>query len=147
MLKCVRRKKLYPLYKTEVYKRREQMMRISVFGCGFLLMLLFFLLGEPPKSWSITENILAISGLGIFSCFLGYLIQQQYRRHKMAKQSLIEIERTLGLYEEGLYHEHGPLYPKTWETQWLFDRSIYIYIGSIVTLTFFIVAVILFRHI
>ncbi len=59
-----------------------------------------------------TGILFAATSVMLFSGVLGYLILQQRDRHRMAKQALIEIERALGLYEEGLYLPDKPLYPE-----------------------------------
>ena len=74
-----------------------------------------------------------------------YLILQQRDRHQVAKQTLIEIERVLGLYDEGLYLVGKSLYPKDWQTAWLSDRSVTVYIAVIAALTVLVVAAVLAR--
>ena len=51
-------KDLYPLYKEEVYRRREQMMRLAGFGSAFLLILLFA--SDVKVSFSATQRQLTI---------------------------------------------------------------------------------------
>ena len=64
----------------------------------------------------------------------------------MAKQSLIEIERAFGLYEEGFYLSiTKSLYPKDWQTAWLSDRSVTVYIAVITTITMLVIATMLLR--
>ncbi|MEC4673083.1 MAG: hypothetical protein VST68_02725 [Nitrospirota bacterium] len=136
---------LYPLYKEEVYCRREQMMRITALGSAFLLLLLLAKVWGTPHPLDDTMALLASTGMTIFWSILVYLILQQRDRHHMAKQSLIEIERALGLYEEGFYLDHKTLYPKDWQTAWLSDRSVTAYIAVITTLTILVIAAILLR--
>ena len=108
-------RELYTLYKEEVYRRREQMMRLTASGSAFLLLLLFASMWSPLHPFDLTLAILAITGTATFSALFVYLIVQQRDRHQMAKQSLIEIERALGLYEEGYYLDHKALYPLDWQ--------------------------------
>lgn len=115
---------LYPLYKEEVYRRREQMMKLTAWGAMGLIAMLFGILLNPYKtrltgaeSWLI--GLAAVVWCGLF-CSL--ILQQQYR-HRLAKQILIQLERTLGFYEEGLFVENQALYPDGWQTAWLGDKS------------------------
>jgi hypothetical protein len=136
---------LYPLYKTEVYQRREQMMRLTAFGAFALIAMTFALLLSPLKSRlsSFEALLLALGGLIWCGLFCGLILQQQYR-HRLAKQVLIQIEQALGFYEDGLFMEHQPLYPAKWKTAWLKDRTGLHYLASLCALTaIFIVALIL----
>ena len=115
---------LYPLYKNEVYQRREQMIRLTAFGAFALVAMTFALLLSPLKSrLSPAEALLLALGSLIWcGLFCGLILQQQYR-HRLAKQVLIQIEQALGFYEDGLFIDHQPLYPAKWKTAWLRDRS------------------------
>ncbi|HKT34581.1 MAG TPA: hypothetical protein VJR03_07090 [Nitrospira sp.] len=136
---------LYPLYKNEVYQRREQMMRVTAFGAFTLIAMTFALLLSPVKGHlSLAEAILLALGSLIW-CGLccGLILQQQYR-HRLAKQVLIQIEQALGFYEDGLFIEHQALYPAKWKTAWLRDRSGTHYLASLCALTaVFLVALLL----
>ena len=127
---------LYPVYKTEVYQRREQMMRLTAFGACVLIAMTFALLLSPLKSrLSLFEALLLAMGSLIWCGLVcGLILQQQYR-HRLAKQVLIQIEQALGFYEDGLFIEHQPLYPAKWKTAWLRDRTGIHYLGSICALT------------
>lgn len=123
---------LYPLYKREVYARREQMMKCSAFGSfGLLAMLCALLLG--PRSGALNPSdafLLAIASLVWSALFSGLILQQHYR-HRLAKQMLIQLERALGFYEEGLFLDNQSLYPEQWKTAWLADRSLVLYYSSL----------------
>lgn len=135
---------LYPWYKEEVFRRREQMMRLTAFACSFLLLLLFMLLITPDQPIRhLTVKLLASAGVVGFAGLFGYLIMQQRERHRMAKQALIEIERALGFFEEGLFLEGRALYPSTWQTAWLGDRSVTVYLALIASLTVLVIAAVL----
>ncbi len=137
---------LYPWYKEEVFRRREQMMRLTAFASAFLVLLLVTMVAVPSRPPSdFTKAIFAITGVGLFSGIFAYLILQQRNRHRMAKQALIEIERVLGLYDEGLYLAGRTLYPETWQTAWLGDRSVTIYLVVLTTLTVLVIAAVLVR--
>jgi hypothetical protein len=135
---------LYPWYKEEVFRRREQMMRLTAFACSFLLLLLFMLLVTPDQPIRhLTVKVLASIGVVGFAALFGYLILQQRERHRMAKQALIDIERALGLYEDGIFLEGQALYPASWQTAWLGDRSVTVYLVLIAALTGLVIAAVL----
>ena len=127
---------LYPLYKTEVYNRREQMMRLTAFGAFALIAMTFALLLSPVKSHLTPLEVVLLAVGSLIWCGLvcGLILQQQYR-HRMAKQVLIQIEQALGFYEEGLFIEHQTLYPAKWKNAWLRDRTGWHYQASLCTLT------------
>jgi hypothetical protein len=89
--------------------------------------------------------IFAITGVAIFSAMFAYLILQQRNRHRLAKQALIEIEKVLGLYDEGLYMVGKALYPEDWQTAWLSDKSVTVYLAVIAVLTVLVIAAVLVR--
>jgi len=137
---------LYPWYKEEVFRRREQMMRLTAFASAFLVLLLVTMLVAPGRPHpNFTTALFAITGVALFSAMFAYLILQQRNRHRMAKQALIEIERVLGLYDEGLYLVGKALYPEHWQTAWLGDRSVIVYLTVLATLTVLVIAAVLLR--
>ncbi len=137
---------LYPWYKEEVFRRREQMMRLTAFASAFLVLLLVTMLAVPSKPRpDFTVALFAITGVALFSAIFAYLILQQRTRHRMAKQALIEIERVLGLYDEGLYLVGKALYPEGWQTAWLGDKSVTIYLVVLAALTVLVIAAVLVR--
>lgn len=127
---------LYPLYKEEVYKRREQMMKLTAFGAIGLVAMLCALLLSPQKSHlsSLEALLLGLASLTWCGLFCALIFQQQYR-HRLAKQILIQLEQALGFYEEGLVVENHTLYPEGWKTVWLTDRSGILYFSSLGLLT------------
>jgi hypothetical protein len=139
-------KALYPSYKEEVYRRREQMMKLTAFACSFLVLLLVTMLAAPASSRSdVTTALFAVTGVALFSALFAYLILQQRNRHHMAKEALIEIERLLGLYDEDFCLEGKSLYPDHWQTDWLGDRSVTVYLTILATLTVLVIAAVLIR--
>ena len=132
---------LYPWYKEEVFRRREQMMRLTAFGSAFLLLLLITILAlAPPSPIDPTIKLFAMTGTALFSALFIYLIMQQRDRHHIAKQILIEMEQVLGLYEGGLYQVGKAFYPTDWQTAWLHDRSTTVYVAIIAALTILVIA-------
>lgn len=127
---------LYPLYKEEVYRRREQMMRLTVFGSlGLITILVVFLL-SPQKNQLTLFDTLFIELACLIWCglFCALILQQQYR-HRQAKQVLVQLEQALGFYEEGLVADHQTLYPGRWKTAWLGDRTGALYFTTLCSLT------------
>jgi len=136
---------LYPLYKDEVYKRREQMMRLTALGAFGLIAMVFALLLSPAKSRLSAAETILLSLVALIWCgiFCGLIVQQRYR-HRLAKQVLIQLEQALGFYEDGLFIENQALYPAKWKTAWLNDRTASVYLASLCALTgIFLLALIL----
>ena len=137
---------LYPLFKDEVFRRREHMIRLSVFHNAFLVLLLVTMMAvSPGQTPDSTMRWLAISGLTLFSGFFAYLILQQADRHRIAKQQLIELEKGMGLYEEGWHVSGKPAYPENWQTDWVTDRSVTIYLTVLTSLTVLVICAMLIR--
>ena len=137
---------LYPWYKEEVFRRREQMMRLTAFASAFLVLLLVTIMAlAPSHATDFTIKLFAITGIALFSAIFVYLILQQRDRHRIAKQTLIEMERVLGLYDEGLFLVGKALYPQDWQTAWLSDRSVTVYVAVIAALTVLVIAAVLVR--
>ncbi len=127
---------LYPLYKEEVYRRREQMMKLTAWGAMGLVAMLFAILLTPSKT-GLTGSEAWLVGLAtvVWSVLFCSLIVQQQYRHRLAKQILIQLERALGFYEEGLFVENQALYPDRWQTAWLGDKSTLLYFTCLGVLT------------
>ncbi|MFM8550876.1 MAG: hypothetical protein ACKOCD_00935 [Nitrospiraceae bacterium] len=137
---------LYPWYKEEVFRRREQMMRLTAFASAFLVLLLVTMLAVPSAAHSgVTGELFAITGVALFTAIFSYLILQQRDRHRMAKQALVEIERAMKLYDEGLYAEGKSLYPEEWQTAWHSDRSVTVYLAVLTALTVLVIAAVILR--
>jgi hypothetical protein len=127
---------LYPLYKTEVYQRREQMMRLTAFGSFTLIAMTFALVLSPLKNRLSPVETLLLGLAALMWCGVCCtLILQQQHRHRLAKQVLIQLEQALGFYEDGLFIDHQTLYPGKWKTAWLKDRSGMHYLVSLCALT------------
>ena len=77
---------LYPWYKEEVFRRREQMMRLTAFASAFLVLLLVTIMAvAPSEATHFTTRLFAITGVALFSAIFVYLILQQRDRHRIAK--------------------------------------------------------------
>ena len=137
---------LYPWYKEEVFRRRELMMRLTWFGATIHVFLLTILLIIPTRHpTAATTALFAITGVALFTATFVFLIFQQRNRHRMAKATLIEIERALGLYATGLIVEGKALYPEGWQTAWLKDQSVTVYVTVLSALTALVIGAILLR--
>jgi hypothetical protein len=137
---------LYPLFKEEVFRRRDHMIRLSVFHNAFLVLLLVTMLAvSPGDTPDPTTRWLAISGIALFSGFFAYVILQQADRHRMAKQQLIELEKGVGLYKDGWCHAEKAAYPEGWQTDWVADRSVTIYLTVLTSLTALVICAMLIR--
>ena len=131
---------LYPWYKDEVYRRRQQMIWLTVVGASALILLLFLALALPlSRPGHRVEPFLMVTGVLVLSISMLYFIHQQCVRHKMAKGILITLEQALGLYEDGRYLNDTSLYPRNWQTGWLRDGSEFIYHGIILLLAVLVV--------
>ena len=65
---------LYPIFKDEVFQRREQMMRLTAFASAFLVMLLITMLALSPWPGPTSPTRwFAISGVALFSGLFAYL--------------------------------------------------------------------------
>jgi hypothetical protein len=134
-------KTVYPIFKNEVYARRQSMTWIAMAGSAALLGLLlvgsFQWFSVDLLRWPI------ILGVVVFSSFLIDQIRQQDMRHKQAKHELIEIEKALGFFEEDSYLPGRSLYPQTWqrlpERDWQYLMSVL----SLVVLTALVILVFL----
>jgi hypothetical protein len=137
---------LYPIFKDEVFQRREQMMRLTAFASGFLVMLLIIMLALSPWPGPTSPTRwFAISGVALFSGLFAYLILQHADRHRMAKQQLIELEKAFGLYENGWQLSGDALFPKNWQSDWTADRSVSIYLTILAALSALVICAMLVR--
>jgi hypothetical protein len=103
---------LYPIFKREVYLRRGAMMRISRTGSITLLLLLSLVLVLPHPPIGVPAKALLIAGVLLFTATLVYQLAIQFRRHGEAKRQLIEIERSLGFFDDA---QGGAVYPEAWK--------------------------------
>jgi Ca2+/Na+ antiporter len=137
---------LYPLFKKEVFRRRENMIRLSAFHHAVMLFLLVTFLVFPfDQASSSATQWLAMTGIALFSGFFAYVILQQAHRHRMAKQQLIALEQEMGLYKEGWLFSGKAAYPEHWQTDWRTDGSITIYLVVLTSLSALVMGAILIR--
>ncbi|MCC6139795.1 MAG: hypothetical protein IT389_04170 [Nitrospira sp.] len=128
--------RLYPIFKEEVYRRRDHMMRWTAIGAGSLVAILCLIL-LTPAAHSLTTASRLLLACATFLQALAYMgiILQQHARHQQAKQQLIKIEQTLGLFGESTRTANDTFYPDAWKTDWTRDRSLLQYMTILSLLT------------
>ena len=124
---------LYPIFKREVFDRRDRMMKIAGLGSGFLLLLQTLILYLSISSGLLIISVIIFTGLALAQIF------QQSRRHKQAKQGVIEIEKALGLFETGTYFPDRSLYPQHWQTRPHSDYGLIMYTLGLISLAILVV--------
>ncbi len=135
---------VYPMFKDEVFKRREQMIQLIAFASTFLMLILVTLLASAPWTEStVSTRLFTISGVTLFSGLFAYLILQHADRHRMAKQQLIELEKNSGLYQDGWQADGNTFFPKNWQSDWTADQSVTIYLAILAAFTILVICTIL----
>ena len=124
---------LYPIFKREVFDRRDRMMKIAGLGSGFLILLQTLILYLSISSGLLIISVIIFTGLALAQIF------QQSRRHEQAKQGVIEIEKALGLFEPGTYLPDRSLYPQHWQTRPSRDYGLILYTLGLVALAVLVV--------
>lgn len=124
---------LYPIFKKEVFDRRDRMMKIAALASGFLLLLQIFILYLSISSGLLIISVIIFTGLTLAQIF------QQSRRHQQAKQGVIEIEKALGLFEPGTYFPDRSLYPQHWQTRPPSDYGLIMYTLGLISLAILVV--------
>ena len=135
-------KTVYPIYKREVYGRRQSIMWIAMGGSATLLVLL--LLASSQWLTLGTLRWAMILGVVVFSSLLISQIRQQELRHKQAKYELIEIEKALEFFTEDSYLPGKSLYPQAWQVLPERNWQSLISILSLVVLTALVILSFLF---
>lgn len=114
---------VYPLFKEEVYRRREQMMRWTAIGAGYLFAVILILV-LTQASLSSGSRLLMMTAILLLTVMFSSLILQQQRRHQQAKQTLITLEQALGFFDDQAILSQGSLYPDHWQTDWKRDTTV-----------------------
>ena len=137
---------LYPIFKEEIFSRREQMIRLTAFSSTVLIVILFtqatitpWLAPDPFTPW------LLIAGIMLFSAVFAFFILQHATRHRMAKQQLIRLEQILGLYHDKGEANGEPLFPQNWQYDWTTDQSVTVYLTALSTLTILVIIAVLIQ--
>lgn len=119
---------LYPIFKKEVFDRRERMMRISVLATAFLILTLALLLSLDTLTPILSESAWAfVIGIVLFTGLTLHHMKQHSRRHAQAKRAVIDIEEALRLFDPGLYLADRALYPENWKARPPNDPSLLLY--------------------
>ncbi len=118
---------LYPIFKQEVFDRRDQTMKIAGLASGFLLFLMLLILYLSISSWQLILGVIIFTGIVIVE------IRQHSRRHSQAKLGVIQIEHALGLFESGTYLPDKPLYPEPWKVCPSLDYTLIFYSSCLIT--------------
>jgi hypothetical protein len=126
-------RRLYPIFKQEVFDRRDQTMKIAGLASGFLLFLMFLILYFAISSW------LLILGVVIFTAIVIIQLRQHSRRHAQAKLGVIEIEKALSLFEPGTYLPDKPLYPDHWKIRPPRDYGLIFYSSCLIAMALLVV--------
>ena len=127
---------LYQTFKEEVYQRRNQMMRWTAIGAGSLMTLLLIVLLVPSAHLlAFPARLLLASGSLLLALTFAMMVWQHHDRHRQAKQQLITLEQTLGLFEKQPWPDDRPMYPDNWQTDWTHDRSLMQYVAVLALLT------------
>jgi len=124
---------LYPLFKQEVFDRRDRIMKIAGLSSGFLLLLMFLIFSFAVSSWFLIIGVIIFTGIVIAA------IKQHSRRHAQAKLGVIEIEKTLGLFEPGTYLPDKPLYPEHWKVRPSRDYGLIFYSACLIAMAFLVI--------
>jgi hypothetical protein len=137
---------LYPWYKEEVFRRRAHMAWLTGLAVTALLALLAYVTLAPrhPEGGHALRLFL-IPGVLLFSGLTAYLILQQRDRHRQAKQVLIELERELNLFDKDESCSGKALYPTEWQTAWLRDSSVIVYLSAIGAMSLLAIAALFTR--
>ncbi len=135
---------LYPIFKNEVFARREQMMRISALATGFLILLLAVLLYFNSTSSFLAGSAWAFAaGVAVFTGLCIHHMKQHSRRHAQAKRAVIDIEEALRLFEPGQYLADRGLYPDHWKIRPPRDPSLLLYSAALVLVALAVIALLL----
>ena len=109
-------KTLYPLFKREVYDRRDQILKVASLSTGFLLLLVFFvsylnLAGLSPKPYFYPLIFTVL----LFEAAVCYHLHQHKVRHEQAKRLIIQLEEEMGFFKGGLFDLSKSFYPEKWK--------------------------------
>jgi hypothetical protein len=113
-------KVLYPLFKIEVYHRRDQILKVASLSSGFFLVLVFVLSCFRVFGVSFRSHFFhMIIALLLFEAVICYHLVQQKSRHEQAKRMLISLEEQMGFFKEGVTKASKGFYPEKWKIRGL----------------------------
>lgn len=109
-------KVLYPLFKKEVYDRRDQILKTASLATAFLFLLIIVLSLVKLKGVSFAGVTFPLFlGALLFDLVIGYHLYQHKSRHEKAKLMLIDLEDQMGFFREGVFEKQKPFYPQVWK--------------------------------
>ncbi len=113
-------KVLYPLFKKEVYHRRDQILKVASLSSGFFLVLVFAVSCFKAFGVSFRPYFFPmIMALLIFEVVICYHLAQHKSRHEQAKRMLISLEEQMGFFKEGVMEASKRFYPEKWKIRGL----------------------------
>ena len=133
-------KALYPIFKKEIYDRREQMTRISRFGMGLFLSMMILILIFPVEMGSNALKFFSSSATAVLTGLLVFQMKQHRKRHIMAKHAVIQIEKALFLFEPDVYLPGKGLYPEEWkqyqggQQEWILTSLLLVLVSALTIL-------------
>jgi len=111
-------KVLYPLFKQEVYNRRDQILKVASLTAGLFLFLVFMLSWVRASGINLKPYLFPmIVALLLFEGVIFYHLVQHKSRHEQAKRMLIRLEEQMGLFKEGIMEGSKEFYPEKWRVR------------------------------
>ncbi|MFI5303704.1 MAG: hypothetical protein ACHQYP_02805 [Nitrospiria bacterium] len=109
-------KVLYPLFKQEVYHRRDQILKVASITSGLFLILIIILACFKISGLALRPYFMPIIGaVFIFEAAVLFHLFQHKSRHEEAKRMLINLEEQMGFFNEGIMESSGRFYPDKWK--------------------------------
>ncbi|MHB8481438.1 MAG: hypothetical protein ACYDBV_01685 [Nitrospiria bacterium] len=120
-------KTLYPLFKREVYDRRDQILKVASLSSGFFLILIFVVSFIKISGLSLKPYFYPlISGVLFFETVICYHLYQHKSRHEQAKRMVIGLEEQMGFFEAGVLDPSKVFFPEKWKRRGL-DPGFFFY--------------------
>jgi hypothetical protein len=109
-------KVLYPLFKQEVYHRRDQILKVATLSSALFLVLIFLIgcLKSKGATFQFSYFPMIVSAL-LFELTVCYHLYQHKSRHEQAKRMLISLEEQMGFFETGILEASKGFYPERWK--------------------------------
>jgi len=109
-------KVLYPLFKQEVYQRRDQILKVASGSAAFFVMLIFLVSWGKAAGYSFRPYFLPlVISLCLFEGVICYHLFQHKSRHEQAKRMLIDLEDQMGFFNNGVMEPSKRFYPEHWK--------------------------------
>jgi hypothetical protein len=109
-------KVLYPLFKGEIYNRRDQILKVGSISTGVFLFLIFLAALLKGSGISLKADLYPLlSGFLFFEAVICYHLYQHKTRHEQAKRLMIKLEEEMGFFKEGIFDASKSFYPEKWK--------------------------------